>query len=215
MGWSSQYPARSLRIVLGFEIACLARTHSKGEVTMHRRTLLAITMIASSSLQAQEGVQILRNADRSANDRNASPVLRIQRSQQPPRAETTPELGFRRLDGSGNNLQRPDMGAAGTQLRRWVPPDYADALAQPAGPHRPSARAVSNIVSDQNGSILNSLRASDFVWQWGQFLDHDIDLTDGTTPPEPFPIPVPSGDPEFRKKGSPISRLWSSIQMGP
>jgi hypothetical protein len=169
---------------------------------MNRRTLLAVTLFAASGLQAQEGTQILRNADRSASVRNTSPVLRIQRSQHPARIETDPGPGFRRLDGRENNLQRPDMGAAGTQLRRWVPADYADSIAQPAGPQRASARAISNIVSDQDGSILNSLRTSDFLWQWGQFLDHDIDLTDGTSPPEPFPIAVPSDDPEFDPAGS-------------
>ncbi len=47
------------------------------------------------------------------------------------------------------------------------------------------------------GSILNYRNASDFVWQWGQFLDHDIDLTGNAIPAEPFDIPVPLGDPFF------------------
>ncbi len=38
---------------------------------------------------------------------------------------------------------------------------------------------------------------TDYVWQWGQFLDHDIDLTDGADPAEPFPIEVPTGDAFF------------------
>jgi peroxidase len=172
---------------------------------MHPRTLLTVAIVASFSLQARESTQILRNADLRAADPGVSPVLRIQGSQHPSRAETNPGPGFRRLDGSGNNLRQPDMGAAGTQLRRWVPADYADLKAQPAGPQRLSARAVSNIVSDQDGSIPNSLRVSDFLWQWGQFLDHDIDLTDGTNPPEPMPISVPLGDPEFDPSGSGVA----------
>lgn len=177
--------------------------HTLGvEVFMNRRTLLAVAIVVSSSLQAQEGAQILRHADRSANDRNTSPVLRIQRSPHRPRAETDPGAGFRRLDGSENNLRQPDMGAAGTQLRRWAPPGYADSIAQPAGPSRPSARVISNVVSDQDGDIPNSLQASDFLWQWGQFLDHDIDLTDGTDPSDLMHIPVPVGDPEFDPSGS-------------
>ena len=29
----------------------------------------------------------------------------------------------------------------------------------------------------QEVAIPNQVDATDFVWQWGQFLDHDIDLT--------------------------------------
>jgi hypothetical protein len=172
---------------------------------MTSRALLTVAILASLSLQAQESAPILQNANLRAADRSSSPVLRIQRSQHPPRAETNPGAGFRRLDGRGNNLRQPDMGAAGTQLLRWVPADYADSIAQPAGPQRLSARAVSSIVSDQDGSVPNSLHVSDFLWQWGQFLDHDIDLTDGTDPPEPFPVRVPAADPEFDPLGSGVA----------
>lgn len=38
-------------------------------------------------------------------------------------------------------------------------------------------REVSNLVCPQNGSIPNEGGFSDAVWAWGQFVDHDIDLT--------------------------------------
>ena len=115
---------------------------------MNRKPLLAVAILTTCSLQAQEGAQLLRDADRSAGNTGTSPVLRIQRSLHRPRAEIDPGAGFRRLDGSQNNLRQPDMGAAGTQLRRWAPADYADSIAQPSGSLRPSARVISNIVSD-------------------------------------------------------------------
>ena len=36
---------------------------------------------------------------------------------------------------------------------------------------------------------------SDWVYGWGQFIDHDLDLT--TTGDTAFDIPVPQGDPSF------------------
>jgi len=110
---------------------------------------------------------------------------------------TTASAQFRTIDGSGNNPAHPDYGAAGTALLRSTTNGYADGLSAPGGASRPGARAVSNAVVAQTGSILNEVRASDWIWQWGQFLDHDFDLSGGASPAEPFDIPVPTGDPFF------------------
>ncbi len=103
----------------------------------------------------------------------------------------------RSMDGSGNNKKNPEMGAAFTELSRLLPADYADGVSALSGQSRPSARAVSNAVSAQTGSVPNSLNTSDYLWQWGQFVDHDIDLTEGVDPPEPADIAVPAGDMYF------------------
>lgn len=113
-----------------------------------------------------------------------------------------PPFEVRAIDGSGNNAADPEMGAAGTALRRRVPSEYDDGVSTPAGATRPSARAVSNAVVAQPGDMPNPLGASDFLWQWGQFLDHDIDLTDGADPAEPADIAVPAGDPWFDPDGT-------------
>ncbi|MCA9247053.1 MAG: peroxidase [Planctomycetales bacterium] len=104
---------------------------------------------------------------------------------------------FRAIDGGGNNLLHADWGQAGTQLLRQTTVDYADGISSPAGADRPSARTVSNVMAAQSGSIENDRFLTDFVWQWGQFLDHDVDLTPGAEPAEPFPIAVDAGDPDF------------------
>lgn len=107
---------------------------------------------------------------------------------------------FRSIDGSGNNIANPTWGETDTELLRLVPPAYEDGLSVPRGgdpSSLPSARAISNAVSAQSDLIPNSVHASDWLWQWGQFLDHDLDLTEAANPPDPFNIPVPQGDPFF------------------
>jgi len=127
-----------------------------------------------------------------------SPVLRIQRDRvDAQRSRPAATGGFRTLDGSDNNAARPLMGAAHTPLLRWMAPGYADGVSAMAGTSRLGPREVSNLVNAQAESVPNGLAASDYLWQWGQFLDHDIDLTDGTAPPEPAPIAVPAGDAWF------------------
>ncbi len=103
----------------------------------------------------------------------------------------------RSIDGSGNNPDDPAMGAAYTPLLRRVPADYADLISELAGSDRPSPREISNVLNAQPYPLYNTHGLSDFFWQWGQFLDHDIDLTGGISPPEPASIDVPSGDPFF------------------
>ena len=103
----------------------------------------------------------------------------------------------RTIDGSDNNETYPERGATHTQLLRLSEPHYHDGISEMAGAHRRSAREISNLVCDQDESVPNKRRASDYVWQWGQFLDHDIDLTEGAEPEEHADIPVPTGDPFF------------------
>lgn len=120
---------------------------------------------------------------------------------EPGRAAEFP-VEFRSIDGLGNNLVHLEWGAAQVTLLRTMFPDYGDGLGSPAGSHRPNAREISNIAAAQAGSIPSPLGASDFVWQWGQFIDHDIDETPIADPAEAFDIPVPAGDPWFDPSGT-------------
>jgi len=108
-----------------------------------------------------------------------------------------PDYEFRSIDGTENNLANPGYGSAGIPLLRLSGVAYDDGVSAPAGVSRESARAISNAVVSQSELIPNHAKASDFIWQWGQFLDHDISLTPGAIPAEPFDIPVPPGDPDF------------------
>ncbi|WP_420623977.1 peroxidase family protein [Candidatus Poriferisodalis sp.] len=104
-------------------------------------------------------------------------------------------FGVRSLDGWGNNVENPEFGSAGAQLLRLAAANYAGLSDVPTD--MPGSRAVSNIVAAQARSITNAAQATDMVWQWGQFLDHDISLTPKHNPAESLPIPVPTGDAVF------------------
>jgi hypothetical protein len=110
----------------------------------------------------------------------------------------------RSIDGTGNNLNNPHWGSAGQQLLRAAPADYADLISSPAGADRPSAREISNaIVAQDEDALPNDRQVSAFIYVWGQFIDHDIDLTEPpVTTREAFPVTVPSDDPLFDPEGT-------------
>ncbi len=177
---------------------------------------------------AQDGPELKAPTLPASEDTPTSPVRRIERDRDPAaqisqRSQATEaaksndagegngagagndEPGpneFRSIDGSGNNLERPSMGAAHTQLFRAVTNDYADGVSALAGQNRIGARQVSNRVHAQGRDRTNPQGVTDYLWQWGQFLDHDIDLTDGADPAEPADIAIPAGDPWFDPTGS-------------
>ncbi len=79
------------------------------------------------------------------------------------------------LDGSGNNREHPDRGAAGTHYRRLGPPNYADGLGEPA--QGPNARYLSNrIFADRAQNLFSENGVTQWAWTWGQFVDHTIGL---------------------------------------
>ncbi len=108
---------------------------------------------------------------------------------------------YRTIDGSNNNPNNPEMNQAGVQLIRLVTPAYTDGISSLAGSNRPNPRDISNMVNAQEKSIANQKSASDFLWLWGQFLDHDISLTPKAEPLEMANIPIPLGDPFFDPDG--------------
>ena len=99
----------------------------------------------------------------------------------------TPTINkYRTIDGTCNNLRRPLLGASDTAFRRLLSAVYEDGVSQPVGlqqqlkgrvfdPPWPSARYLSGqivIIEDE----INSKTLTHMHMQWGQFLDHDIDL---------------------------------------
>lgn len=108
-------------------------------------------------------------------------------------------LDPRPLDGTGSNAEQPDWGATGQTLLRLGEVSYADGIGE-VSEDLPNAREISNAVVQQTEDQPNSFGLSDLFWTWGQFLDHDIDLTEaGET--EFTPVTVPTGDPAFDPAG--------------
>ncbi|MGI0057260.1 MAG: peroxidase family protein [Nitrosarchaeum sp.] len=113
-------------------------------------------------------------------------------------------LEVRTISGLGNNISTLTLGIPGQQLARISPAGYDDGIKTPRGGDNPfsilpSAREISNIVIAQSSSIPNPQGASDMLWQWGQLIDHDLDLTPSQSGmgAEAFHISIPSGDPIF------------------
>lgn len=82
---------------------------------------------------------------------------------------------YRSVDGSNNNPDRFNMGRAGENLsRKKAQPAYADEIAAPAHPDFPNPRLISNTLSNQTKSLPDPRNLSDYIWTWGQFIDHDL-----------------------------------------
>ena len=109
---------------------------------------------------------------------------------------------YRTIDGTDNNPLDPTLGQTKDQLLRAVGTDYGDGISTLAGEGRPSAREISNEVFSQAESKPNEQGFSDYMWIWGQFLDHDITLSQHSDLDcEEAPIAVPADDALFEHVG--------------
>src|SRR5262245_57040827 len=132
--------------------------------------------------------------------RRAAPA-RCQLRMQSLEERWVPDGAFRSITGLGNNVAHPEWGSANVALLRIAPVAYADGVSSPVvgSPARPSPRVVSNAIVAQPTPerVFSDRLMSAMIYGWGQFLDHDLDLTTGSSPALRFDIPVPKGDPTF------------------
>lgn len=129
----------------------------------------------------------LSNAASGAAAAAAKPIANVA-TPPPPRLPI-----YRSIDGSGNNLTKTSLNATGTDFRRLGAAHFADGVSA-LRTDLPNARTVSNLVVAGNAEAPNSEGLSGMMYAWGQFIDHDINLTlsDETTH---IDIAVPGGDP--------------------
>lgn len=109
---------------------------------------------------------------------------------------------YRSIDGVGNNLANPLWGSAERALIRKAPLAYADGYAAPSGKDRPNPRWITLMICQQDEPIPARRNTSDFLWAFGVFVNHDIDITEAASPTVPMNIPVPVGDPYFDPAGT-------------
>ncbi|MBU3686583.1 MAG: peroxidase [Mycobacterium sp.] len=111
----------------------------------------------------------------------------------PPPPAPSPGVIYRSIDGSGNNLTKTSLNATGTNFRRLGAAHFSDGVSA-LRTDLPNTRTVSNLVVAGNAETPNAEGLSGMMYAWGQFIDHDINLTlsDDVTH---IDITVPSGDP--------------------
>lgn len=111
----------------------------------------------------------------------------------------------RKIDGSDNAGR--DLGRVGRPLLRLgLPVRDFDPQAEP------NPRQVSNLASRQRGERADPYDRSEFVWAWGQFLDHELDLIRDREKDEngrhregdTAPIRVPDDDHRLEFRGTDI-----------
>ena len=123
---------------------------------------------------------------------------------------------YRTFDGTCNNLCNITLGSAEQPLERLLPPDYEGPVGSQAprslgvdfkllsNPRKISVEALeNNDTANINGTIVNFTH---LTMTWGQFLDHDVTLTElpegldcgiNNAPCQPIPgcvnIKIPNG----------------------
>jgi peroxidase len=109
---------------------------------------------------------------------------------------------FRPIGGSGNNLKHPDFDPVpGTPELALAPPNFAPGTSNGLV-DGPNPRTISDVIAGgtgangQNGQTTDPV-ASAWLYVFGQFVDHDIDLEETPMDSAPINIVVPPGDPVF------------------
>jgi len=83
----------------------------------------------------------------------------------------------RPIDGFGYNTTNPHWGSVEDVQTRLSYAEYKDGISIPVD-DRPNPRRISNILFAQTENIGAKLSLSDYTWVFGQFVDHDIVLTE-------------------------------------
>jgi peroxidase len=169
---------------------------------MYSKTILSISFSLLLGMTLKNPVHAQQTRYLEGNEANVIGYNRLQ-----PTVKTlsvVPRSKNRSYDGTNNNISgnnRLVWGSANIPLFREMGTSYGSSDNKNAlsGPNRPSARRISNALSDEPVTNFNSRGLSSFVYIWGQFLDHDISLTPTDTI-EYVPITLPSNEVLFTEE---------------
>jgi hypothetical protein len=102
------------------------------------------------------------------------------------------------VDGSGNNISNTSQGAAGTDEVRIAPANFATGTTPVDGPN---PRVISNSIFANDLNAPDPGGRSAYMYAFGQFVDHDIDLnmdqTAAANGSNTLSMTVPSDDPSL------------------
>ena len=110
---------------------------------------------------------------------------------------------FRPIGGSGNNLGNPGIDATPNSAELALAPLNFASGTNNGLVQGPNPRTVSNVISGgtgaqgQNGATTDP-GASAWLYVFGQFVDHDLDLESNSPSGTPINITVPPRDPVFK-----------------
>ena len=111
---------------------------------------------------------------------------------------------FRPIGGSGNNLQHPNFDPIpGSPEIALAPINLGRGNSPIDGPN---ARNISNVIAGGTGANGQNSESEDpvasaWLYVFGQFVDHDIDLETNSPSGTPINITIPANDPVFKDGG--------------
>jgi peroxidase len=123
------------------------------------------------------------------------------------RGKCSPRTGllkeFRPIGGSGNNLKNPGLNVVPNSPEIALAPlNFAPGKPSDSLVDGPNPRTISNDIAGGTGAQGQDGQTTDpvvsaWIYVFGQFVDHDIDLEETPATSPAINIPVPQGDPVF------------------
>ena len=108
---------------------------------------------------------------------------------------------YRTYTGWGNNIDHPEWGAGLSIMQTRTTEAFGNGFSTPAGANRANPRLISNYLMSQPDVLPSAEGLSDYVWAFGQFIDHDVTLVFNNGS-DFFPITINFPDPVFNPGGA-------------